>query len=151
MTAPRRRAAIIPCSKEKAWDLDPARGAVPAGEAYVSDFHRLTRRFAETRAERVLILSAKYGLLDLDDLVPSSYDVTFSRPGDPVVSRETLAAQARAKGLERYDELWVVCPDDYLREIERAVEGLGVSVVAPLRGLGGLEEMGRFLERALGR
>lgn len=150
MSAPLRRAAIVPCSKEKAWDLDPARGAVPAGEAYVSDFHRLTRRYAEAHAGRVLILSAKHGLLDLDDLVPGPYDVTFSRPGDPVVSRETLAAQARAKGLEGYEELWVVCPDDYLREVELAVAGSPVRVVAPLRGMGGLEDMARFLERTLG-
>jgi hypothetical protein len=143
--------AVVPCSKEKIWDVEPELGAVPAGKAYLSEFHRLTRRYAQKRAARTLILSAKHGFLDFDELVPGPYDVTFARPGDPVIGAAALAAQVREKGLERYEEVLVVCESDYEQRVRRAFAGLSPRIVAPLHGLDGIGEMLRLLKATVGR
>ncbi|MCX5134363.1 hypothetical protein OOK06_20005 [Streptomyces sp. NBC_00340] len=55
---------VIPCGSRK---LDRRS---PAGDLYVGSYHRACRRAAEAlEPGRLLILSARYGLLDLDDVV----------------------------------------------------------------------------------
>jgi len=88
--------AIIPCSKEKIWDDAPQLGAVAAREAYCSPLYRLCLQHAEQHADRYVILSAKYGFLAPSDPIPGTYDVTFSRPDDPVVTDAVLRQQASA-------------------------------------------------------
>jgi hypothetical protein len=67
--------AIIPCGARK------RQGTHVARELYVGPYFRAALRWAETgRFDRVLILSAKHGLVDLDDQV-ESYDLTFGDEG----------------------------------------------------------------------
>lgn len=141
--------AVVPCSKEKAWDDVPALGAVPAGEAYTSRFHRLTRRYAARFADRIVILSAKYGFLDPTDEVPGPYDVTFERPADPVIGLAALRQQVRDKGLDAYDRVSIVCPADYEARVRASLADVAVEIDAPLRGQADLEAMTQWLLRAL--
>jgi hypothetical protein len=67
--------AIIPCGARK------RQGRHAARYLYVGPYFRAALRWAETSgADRVLILSAKHGLLALDEQV-DSYDLTFGQPG----------------------------------------------------------------------
>ncbi|MCB9739228.1 MAG: hypothetical protein H6747_08165 [Deltaproteobacteria bacterium] len=116
--------AVIPCSKEKAWDAPGVVGPRPARLAYRSPLFAAALAWAERRAERVLIFSALHGLLAADDVVPGPYDVTFSRPDDPVVSREHVAAQAVALGIAALGpDAAVLCalPDDYAARLADAL------------------------------
>lgn len=85
---------IVPCGGKK------APGTLPAGEKYIGSYHLMTRKAAAAIAERtgarVLILSARYGLLELADLV-DDYDLTMSAPGAVPVGR--IAEQAAALGI----------------------------------------------------
>ncbi len=138
---------LIPCSKEKIWDIHPEIGAVPASRAYRSAFHLLARDYALKHADSHLIISAKYGLMDPGMIIPGSYDVTFSRPEDPFVNSEKLHAQAKA--LCPFDRLIVLCPRDYADRVDAAFSGLGVELVHPLRGVGGWGCMHKWLRERI--
>jgi len=125
MTRRPRVAVVVPCSKEKAWDAWPALGPLPAAQAYTSPLHRAcqARAVALNAAQGWpwFVLSARYGLLRPADLIPDTYDVTFSRPDDPVIDDAALAKQLERFGLMVCDRLLVFCPDDYTDRLRHAV------------------------------
>ncbi|MFD8597701.1 DUF6884 domain-containing protein [Kitasatospora sp. NPDC059646] len=85
---PRERVIIVPCGGAKS--SRPER----AGEMYTGSYHRAARRAAEKLADRntrILILSAKYGLLPLDEWI-SPYDLKAGDPG--TITPEALRHQA---------------------------------------------------------
>lgn len=79
---------VIPCGGKKL--TEPA----PAGDLYIGSQHRLARQAADTLARnlgaRVLILSAKHGLLDLETVV-EPYDMTIDHPN--AVTAQDVAHQ----------------------------------------------------------
>ncbi|MFD0270911.1 DUF6884 domain-containing protein [Streptomyces sp. NPDC127106] len=102
----RERVVIVACGGRKAVYADGIRKGEPvigarAGELYVGSYHRAMRRAADVltqggRSGRVLILSAKYGLVKLDRHL-LNYDL---RAGDPgTVDGETLRRQAHELGI----------------------------------------------------
>ena len=134
---------IIPCSKEKIWDIEPKRGSVPANQAYRSAFHRYAAAYAQKHCDRTLILSAKYGLMEPDFLIEGTYDITFSRKEDPYISLDMIRKQA-----EEYINatvITVLCPQSYAIRIEQAFSSLPPKTHFPLRGIGGFGHMHRYL------
>ena len=87
---------IIPCSKEKIWDIEPNKGAVPANKAYRSAFHQYAAAYAQKYCDHTLIFSAKYGLMEPDFLIEGTYDVTFLRKKDPCISLSEIQKQAKS-------------------------------------------------------
>src|SRR5262249_53388027 len=72
------------------------------------------------------ILSAKYGLLHPDYRI-HQYDVTFNRPGDPVISPEALAEQIQRQRLhENYDRVIVVAGKEYVDRLRAAAPDLKI-------------------------
>lgn len=57
MTEPRAELVVIPCSATK---LDRT---APAEDLYIGPYHRMCRRAAESLGGRLVILSARHGLL----------------------------------------------------------------------------------------
>ncbi|GHH56082.1 DUF6884 domain-containing protein [Streptomyces candidus] len=102
----RERVVIVPCGGRKAVWTDGLRKGepvpvLPAGEMYVGSYHRAARRAADAltrggRSGRVLILSAKHGLVELTEWI-----ITYElRAGDPgTVDGETLRKQAHELGI----------------------------------------------------
>ena len=88
-TLPRERVVIVPCGGKQ-----DKTEVCPAGDMYVGSYHRACRRAAEVLAGdagRVLILSAKYGLVRLSHYI-ARYDL---RAGDPgTITGEALREQA---------------------------------------------------------
>lgn len=145
--AERGRVAVVPCSREKAWDDDPGRGPTCAADAYTSPLHHLCRRFAEARVGgRYLVLSALYGLLAPDDIVAETYDVTFDRPDDPVVSAATLTRQLSALDA---DALILLLPREYADRLKQAGARLPLRFEEPLGpAADDLEAMAEWLRQA---
>jgi hypothetical protein len=139
--------AVIPCSREKVWDLEPKRGAVQAAMAYRSAFHHLARAYAEKHADGWVILSAKYGFLAPADIVEGAYDVTFGRPDDPTISDQALARQATSRWAE-FSTVLVLTPKLYEQRVRDAFQF--AQIIAPLKGVGGWGHMHRFLRDAIG-
>lgn len=85
---------IVPCGSRK------RPGLVRAAEKYVGPYARSARLAGEALAQRsgarVITLSARYGLLDDDDLV-DDYDLTMGDPGSVTAAR--IAEQAARLGI----------------------------------------------------
>ncbi|MFI7278543.1 DUF6884 domain-containing protein [Streptomyces sp. NPDC049879] len=137
---PREQVVIVPCGKKKAVEPYGPRKGQPveveqAGRMYVGSYHLAARRAADalTRDDqdaRVLILSAKYGLLPLDRWI-TAYD---TRPGDPdAVSGETLRHQAHDLCVAGAD-VTVLAGQDYVALAREAFPG----VADPLGGSRGI-------------
>ncbi|MEU6467441.1 DUF6884 domain-containing protein [Streptomyces sp. NPDC046976] len=100
------RVVIVACGGRKAVYADGIRKGEPvigaqAGELYVGSYHRAMRRAADTltqggRTGRVLILSAKYGLVELSQHL-LNYGLKAGDPG--TVDGETLRRQAHELGI----------------------------------------------------
>jgi hypothetical protein len=81
--------AIIPCGARK------REGRHAARDLYVGPYFRAALRWAETSgADRVLVLSAKHGLLGLDELV-DAYDLTFGQTGSVTAAEVEQQAYLR--------------------------------------------------------
>jgi hypothetical protein len=66
------RLVVVPCGKSKVWDREPHRGPTPAREAYVGNLFKVGRRYAEAFSDEWVILSAKYGLIQPDFVIPAN-------------------------------------------------------------------------------
>ena len=115
-----------------------------AADMYVGPFHHLVRRAAAalTGESRILILSARYGLLRVSDVI-EPYDL---RPGQPgAVTAAEVCQQAAERGLRVLHPLVVLAGRDYT-ELARAVWRYLVAPLAGCRGIG--EQRARLAEIA---
>ncbi|MEM2851555.1 MAG: hypothetical protein QXW18_07115 [Candidatus Bathyarchaeia archaeon] len=126
---------VVSCGFKKIWDLQPDAGPKPARDAYVSAFFKTNREYAEKFADRWVILSAKYGFIDPDSIIPENYNVTFKKPQTKPVSLEKLKEQIKEKNLSRFDKVVVLGGRDYVEIVRRAFGNFRVKVIAPTSGL----------------
>ena len=132
---------VVPCSAGK---VDTGADPIPAGELYTGSFHRFARHHAERLGARVVILSAWYGLIDVDHPV-RTYEMSIDDPAARA-RPNIVRMQAMALGL---DAALVVsfCPKRYAEVLHAA----GLDVVDPLagsRGIGDQRHRIARLERA---
>lgn len=83
------RVVVVACGAQK------AQSPQPAGSMYTGAYHRQCRRAAAALVReggRVLILSAKYGLVCLEDSI-EPYDLRMGAPGSITVERMREQAQ----------------------------------------------------------
>lgn len=92
--APAGPVVIVPCGGKK------SPGTLPAGSKYIGSYHLMTRKAATAIAgrtgARVIVLSARYGLLEMGDLV-DDYDLTMGDAGAVTAGR--VAEQAAQLGI----------------------------------------------------
>jgi len=127
---------VVSCGKSKIWNLNSNAGPTRARDAYVGAPFRVNREYAEKFADRWVILSAKYGFIDPEFVIPENYNVTFKRPRTNPVGLDKLREQIKEKGLlNKFDKVVVLGGRNYVDVVRRAFEGFGVEVVAPTLGL----------------
>ncbi|MFF3416807.1 DUF6884 domain-containing protein [Streptomyces sp. NPDC002698] len=115
-----KRLILVACGGKK---LDTDRAA--AGEMYVGSYHKACRKAADALGDWVMVLSAKYGLVGLDDEI-DAYDVRVNDPD--AITPEELAKQAL--DLEILDaDVTVLGGSDYVKLASRVW-----NVNAPLSG-----------------
>ena len=126
---------VVSCGMRKIWDANPSAGPTPARDAYVGAPFKVNREYAEKFADRWVILSAKYGFIDPDFIIPENYNVTFKRPETHPISVDDLRRQIIEKGLSKFSKVVVLGGRDYVDITRRAFEGFKVTIVAPILGL----------------
>jgi hypothetical protein len=94
---------IAPCGRQKIWDLNPSHGPTEARDAYTSQLFRRFRAYAERRGDKWVILSAKYGFMEPDFLIPASYDVTFNNLNSNPVTVDQLRSHVERLGLGHFE------------------------------------------------
>lgn len=120
---------VIPCGGRKLDHAAPAR-ALYVGSMFRQTLDRVLQCAALDEAEglgpvRVLILSARYGLVRLDDVL-EPYEQRMDAPGS--VSADTLAGQARALGIDWGAAVYALLPRPYLARLDEALRTLDVYV-----------------------
>lgn len=120
-TGDERIVVIIPCGAEKV-DAPAA-----ARDLYVGNMFATALRTAQSDAfgldPIVYVLSAKHGLLRLDDEV-APYDVKMG--GDGSVDPATVCMQAAELDIDEADEVYTLLPRAYYEVADRALRPLGV-------------------------
>lgn len=136
----RRSWVVIPCSSQKT----DAYGLVPAVQRYRGPLFRASLRWAMSVAPRdhIVILSAKYRFLKLDDRIPE-YDTTW---GDrDTADRYRLTMTAKRAGLP---SAVYVCGGKKYFEVARDILGPGAVPAHPTLGIGSLM---KYLKENQGR
>ncbi|MEU3452291.1 DUF6884 domain-containing protein [Micromonospora sp. NPDC006766] len=142
---------VIPCGGAKLTRRAPAR------DLYLGSLFRHTLDNAERCARldtetldqpaRVLILSAKYGLVELDEVL-EPYDLRMDAPGS--ITADALAAQAGALGIDWGAEVYALLPRPYLARLDEALRSLDVWVQDVYEACGGNGDQ-RHVNAVIGR
>jgi hypothetical protein len=110
--------------------------AMAAKDLYISDLFQKASTYAKQNSDVWYILSAKYGLLNIDAVI-SPYDVTLKQV--PVRVRRQWAAKVLddlEPLLKAGDEVIILAGTAYREFIVGPIEKMGCSVVVPMEGLG---------------
>lgn len=110
-----RTLCIVPCGSKKIWDKYPNAGATAAKEVYIGGFAKKCKQYAEIFYPLSwCILSAKYGFVLPDEVIPASYNVSFNDKSTSPISLSELSNQALQKGLNEFDEVMVLGGKNYV-------------------------------------
>jgi hypothetical protein len=126
---------VVPCGKGKIWDRHPGAGPTPAKDAYTGSPFKVNRRFAERFASRWVILSAKYGFIDPDFIIPEPYNLTFKKKGPGLVTEATLRRQVVALDLGALSDAIVLGGKEYQKAAQEALAGTETTLHFPFAGL----------------
>jgi hypothetical protein len=126
---------IVPCGQKKLWDAHPDAGPAMAQDAYTGTPFVLNRKFAETFADSWLILSAKYGFIDPESMLPGPYNVTFKRKATDPISITALREQRSQQGLDRFSQVIGLGGKEYRTAIEGTFENSSAQLHFPFSGL----------------
>lgn len=141
---------MISCGGRKIWDGSSGRnaGPTPAWNVYTGNFVRVNQKYAERfYPDSWCILSAKYGFLMPNDIVPGNYNVRITDP--EAIPIEKLQEQAQRLELDRFDRVVVVAGRDYVTAVQRALPKLRVDT--PLAGAKGMGDMMKRVKTALNK
>ena len=132
---------VITCGQSKIWKRDPTHGPAKARVAYVGSPFKVNRVFAERLADKWIILSAKYGLIDPDFIIPKDYDVTFTRPSTKPITVDQVKKQLKAmKNLQGYDTVIALGGQKYTDIAKQVFTGFA-RVLLPTEGLSLFDSM----------
>lgn len=125
---------IVPCGRSKIWKKQPHLGPTPAREAYTGAPFKVNREYAESVADRWVILSAKYGFIEPTTPI-TQYEVTFKKKNTNPVRAATLKSQVTDLGLSKFDQVIALGGKEYRRVVEEAFAGTAVKPTFPFSGL----------------
>jgi len=125
---------VVPCGKRKIWDRYPKAGPTKAKDVYIGAPFKVNREYAEKYGDRWVILSAKYGFIDPDFVVPRNYNVTFRDASTDPIGVIELKEQIKHKTLDTFDKLVVLGGRDYADVVSQAFSDLEVKIKKPVAG-----------------
>jgi len=132
---------IISCGSQKIWDKLHNFGPCPAWDVYTGAPFTVNRRFAEKCADKYMILSAKFGYIEPDFVIPENYNVTFKDPSTKPVTTEVLIRQIKEKKLCRYPTVIGLGGKEYRALIHDSFAVTGKKVLFPFAGKGRIGEI----------
>lgn len=113
---------VVPCGGLKIWRRRPDAGPTPAASAYIGLLFKVNKEFAERFADTWVILSAKYGFIEPEFVIPGNYNVTFKRASTGPISTARLREQVKEKGLDRFSRVIALGGKDYVSRVRAAFE-----------------------------
>ncbi len=139
---------IVPCGKKKIWDIDPETGPTAAKDVYIGPFAKKCKEYAtKFYSNSWCTLSAKFGFLMPDDLVPGPYNVSFNDSKGNPVSSDTLKSQVSEEDLDSFDEFIILGGKAYVSICVALFHN--ERILTPLRGCKGIGYMMGRLHKAI--
>ncbi len=126
---------IIPCGQKKCWDTHPWLSPMLAGYAYTGIPFRVNRNYANVFGNKQLILSAKYGYIPLDFLIPENYNVSFTKKSSKPISVEELILQIGRQRLADFDRIIGLGGKEYREAMKNSFGEFNKIVEFPFAGL----------------
>jgi hypothetical protein len=127
---------IIPCGSLKIWKKNSSAGPTLAKDVYIGPFASKCREYASTfYPDSYVILSAKYGFLWPDEIIPENYNVTFKKLSTNPITITDLISIARLKNLLSYDRIIVIAGKEYVAMAKQVFPGKEIH--NPLDGCAG--------------
>jgi hypothetical protein len=126
---------VVPCGQGKVWDRAPQLGPVAARDAYTGAPFKVNRAFAERFGARWVVLSAKYGFVSPDFMIPGPYNVTFKRQSTNPVEVPVLRRQISEQDIDRFDAVIGLGGKEYQEATREAFSGLPPRLHFPFAGL----------------
>ena len=125
---------IVPCGKSKIWDKILMAAGVKARDVYIGAPFKVNRDYAEYFGFDWVILSAKYGFLEPDQIILENYNVTFNDSSTNPISLEELKIQVE-RGYSHYTCIIALGGKTYSEIVYQAFTDKKTSIVAPSAGL----------------
>ncbi|MEA1015388.1 DUF6884 domain-containing protein [Sphingosinicella sp. LY1275] len=120
------RIAFVACSKTKAKEV------MPAAALYTSPLFKKSLLAALDLADKVYILSAEHGVLDLGESV-APYDTTLkTMPRDARLAWGARTGEQLTKVLRSRDTAVMLCGEEYLAPLRPKLDAIGVALELPL-------------------
>ena len=108
------KTCIISCVYPKIWDKNPNKGPTPAKDVYLGYYFRTLREYADLFfINNWFIISALYGIIHKDFMIPKSYNVTFKNKKTNPISMEDLQKTVYNNKLLNYDTIEVLGGKQY--------------------------------------
>jgi hypothetical protein len=126
---------IVPCGQGKMWDRYSNAGPLAARDAYTGALFKVNREYAENFGDQWAILSAKYGFISPDFVIPGPYEVTFKRKQTHPIPVAALREQVRDGSLGKFELVIGLGGKEYVSVIREAFAGWPVRLVFPFAGL----------------
>ena len=131
---------IVPCGSKKIWRKNPKAGPTKARNVYIGPFAKKCQEYAEKfYPSSWYILSAKYGFLLPDDIIPGPYNVSFNDRKTNPINLKDLVKQSKKKKIDEYKRIVVLGGKNYA-EIAKQIF-IGKTVLNPLSGCKGIGYM----------
>lgn len=125
---------IVPSGQTKIWKYNKSCGPAKARDAYIGETFMINKAFAEKFSDRWVVLSAKYGFINPDFIVPKDYNASFNRPSTHPIGIEALKQQSKDKRLRDYDIVIALGGRDYTEIVKKVFED-APKVIALTQGL----------------
>lgn len=129
---------ITSCSKSK------KETSAIASEFYTGQFFRSIKKFAINNSFDFKILSAKYGLVSMNDLI-EPYDIKL-RIKSNIKSIQSKISESFSEIIQKYDKIIFIMGKVYLSVFEKFLSNKNISYFVDHRGIGGFNQIGFILE-----
>lgn len=129
---------IISCGSHKIWDdRNDITGAIKARHVYTGGLARKCKQYAETfYPDSWCILSAKYGFIFPDELIPGPYNCSFNNKDTNPINISELKQQVMEKQLFEYDNILTLAGKNYYYIICEVFNGYIIHDILKGKGIG---------------
>lgn len=139
---------IVPCGSRKIWSKHSNAGPTAAKDVYIGPFAKKCQQYARHfHPNSWCILSAKYGFLFPEDVVPEDYNITFMKKKTHPIPLSALKVQAESKHLQKYEAVVILGGKEYVNIVKEVF--VNSAICLPLKGAGGIGKMMQRIDELL--
>ena len=125
---------VVPSGRRKIWENKPNARPTLAKNAYTGPPFKVNREYAETFSDKWVILSAKYGFIEPDFVIPEDYYVAFNDPKTNPISLSKLREQVKDRFSE-YPCIVALGGTTYANLVIETFKSTDQKVITPSTGI----------------